>query len=92
TPRTAEKAPLGGKGLHPSRLWIVLDICNGRILTTRAACSSVGVGRKSISNSICTRCVHHDVQISPSSDEEAQSDGSHKPPEEPEDPWSWRRG
>lgn len=36
--------------------------------------------------------VHHDVQISPSSDEEAQSDGSHKPSEEPEDPRSWRRG
>lgn len=36
--------------------------------------------------------VHHDIQISPSSDEEAQSDGSHKPPEEPEDPRSWRRG
>lgn len=37
-------------------------------------------------------CVHHDFQASPSSDEEAQSDGSDKPPEEPEDPWSWRRG
>lgn len=38
------------------------------------------------------RCVHHDVQTSPSSDEEAQSDRSYKPPEEPEDPGSWRWG
>lgn len=34
------------------------------------------------------RCVHHGVQTSPSTDEEAQSDRSDKPSEEPEDPRS----
>lgn len=45
-----------------------------------------------ISSTFRFRCVHHDVETSPSSNEEAQSDRPDKPSEEPEDPGSRWRG